>query len=439
LCHVTLNNDKLYIEAFADAILQVSVRGIEYVKRSIALQETRYDASLQPYSVHSLDTEGSSFIEFGKLPFIKQSTAMTNNIIEASNVLGINAGVSILQAELYKVLSFDSSYIASCHLSLLAETVCRAGQIRAMNRHNMENLGNSILQRASFEQSMETLFRASVFGQKDNLEGATERIMVGQPANIGTGIVTLVTKEEAIPKVLVAPLRLSVTHESSALESLEHKYVRPLHQSFDLSKFNVKINEESKDGPVLNAVAVWRNSAAQHRLIAQLQIRQAITLNEYQGILLEANTFEWKQIRPFMQTTLVQYNKNLQDNTVQFTIINDQFNVQHKVRKTFHEENIYDTTTSVVYYDAPATANQVPVSIIPDAVIIRQELSFIKNAFVLSLVKEWRGHTNIAVEESFHEDLPNCFFELTFEDPETVLQARTNNAQISSAFMNRLT
>lgn len=440
----TIDNDKLFIEAFADAILQVSVRGIEYVKRSIALQETRYNNQLEPYSVHSLDTEGSSFIEFGKLPFINQSSAMTNNIIEASNVLGINAGVSVLQSELYKVLSFDSSYIASCHLSLLAETVCRAGQIRAMNRHNMENLGNSILQRASFEQSMETLFRAAVFGQKDNLEGATERIMVGQPANIGTGIVSLVTKEEAIPKILVAPLRLeNSTNTSNAANSsnVANIYVRPLHQSFDLSRFNVKVNEESKDASILNGIPIWRNSAAQYRIIAQFQIRQAISINEYQGILLEANAFEWKQIRPFIQTTLVFYNKKTEDSieSIQYTSINDQFNVQHKIRKIYHQENIYDTTVSTVYHDSPAAANQVPVSIVPDTVIIRQEISYIKNGFVLSLVKEWRGPNNIMAEESFHEDNPNCFFELCFEDPETILQGRANNSQLSSAFINRLT
>ena len=58
-----------------------------------------------------------------------------------------------------------------------------------MNRHNMEDLGASLLQRASFEQSLDVFEEGASFGKSDGLSGATERIMVGQPVAIGTGLV----------------------------------------------------------------------------------------------------------------------------------------------------------------------------------------------------------------------------------------------------------
>ena len=64
-----------------------------------------------------------------------------------------------------------------------------------MNRHNMEDLGASLLQRASFEQSLDVFEEGASFGKEDSLSGATERIMVGQPVAIGTGIVHCITKD----------------------------------------------------------------------------------------------------------------------------------------------------------------------------------------------------------------------------------------------------
>ena len=109
--------------------------------------------------------------------------------MEICDVLGISAAVGILQAELHKTISFDSAYIDMRHTWLLADTMCRTGKVCAMHRSNMEDLGASLLQRASFEQSLDVFEEGASFGKYDSLSGATERIMVGQPVAIGTGLV----------------------------------------------------------------------------------------------------------------------------------------------------------------------------------------------------------------------------------------------------------
>ncbi len=57
----------------------------------------------------SIDTEGSSLVEFASVPGILTSTVRTTNVIETCQVLGISAAVASLQAELHKTISFDSA------------------------------------------------------------------------------------------------------------------------------------------------------------------------------------------------------------------------------------------------------------------------------------------------------------------------------------------
>jgi len=412
--------DKQYMEAFGESLLQVTITGIEYVKRAIVQQETRWSNALQKYSVHAVDTEGSSLIELGKVPFIKPETAMTNNIVEIANVLGINAGISVLQAELHKVLSFDSSYIDPRHTWLLSDTMCRAGSIFAMNRHNMEHLGNSILQRASFEQSLETLNEAAVFGRCDSLRGATERIMVGQPANVGTGLVSIVQTVE-MPKQILVP-RLHDEYEEGPTT------VPALHRSFDLSHYNIRILDEPKDHLAIESVSVWRSCASQYRIVAQIMARQEISYGQYQGILLEAKTTEWSTCTVPRLTTIVPY-----DNIV--TIVSSDFSMEHKQRKIYHEE-FQNETQFTVFFEEKTT--NLPVAVVPKRVLMRHESSFTKFGFTMTIVKEWTGANNVEVEHAHLHDAPNCFLELLFFEPENILQSRVTNAQITSAFFHRL-
>lgn len=422
--------DKQYVEAFSQAILQISIRGIEGVKRCIAQQELRYDKdNLQKRSVHTIDTEGSSLIQFGKLSFCKQETLITNNIVEAASVFGINAGVTVLQSELHKVLSFDSSYIDPRHTWLLADTMCRAGMVCAMNRHNMEHLGNSMLQRASFEQSLETLNEAAVFGREDQLKGATERIMVGQPANVGTGIVSIVKEmKEPAKQVMVRPMQ----RENQMQQ--EETVVMPLYRpSFQIDNFSVRVLDEDKDCNnfvLLQALSEWRTYAASQRIVAQIQIVQKISGLQARGVLAECRLYSWTQTFATRQFTEVYDNDNI------VTTVSKQFDVKHSKRSVhFQGELFKDTLVSVV---SDIALESIQGSRIPTCVIIKQEQMFQKCGFNLILCKEWKGSTNMEAEDKLLNEGPEYILKLEFSDAEQMLQARASNHQIASAFLKRL-
>lgn len=49
-------------------------------------------------------------------------------------------------------------------------------------------MDKSILMLASFERTADLLFNASVHGKVDSIEGVSESIIMGMPAQIGTGM-----------------------------------------------------------------------------------------------------------------------------------------------------------------------------------------------------------------------------------------------------------
>lgn len=58
-----------------------------------------------------------------------------------------------------------------------------------MNRYGIAKMKDSVLMLASFEKTDYHLFNGSLNGRKDKIEGVGERIIMGVPTEIGTGII----------------------------------------------------------------------------------------------------------------------------------------------------------------------------------------------------------------------------------------------------------
>ena len=410
-----------YVEALCESFQNLQIKGIPGVKRSLVLQEQKFTAELQKRSVFSLDTEGSSLLELCKIPDIDVETAITNNVLEVASTLGITAALHVLQAELHKVLSFDSSYVDPRHTRLLADTMCRTGTVCAMNRHNMENLGNSILQRASFEQSLEIFHEGAVFGRFDTLSGATERIMVGQPANVGTGIVSLITEKRPEDKISYVPKLKDTSDEG---------YIRPLESDFTLDVYAVKVQEQPRDGigqHHIDFFARWRSFAGLHHYAAQVLTTQVLSRGLYHKTLSECKRLGTWTKKQTVCATLVKYTHN----GLQYeTMVLDTFQRSHSVLDT-----IEDTPPFKLFVRKDTTT--VPTSIVPESVSIVHRTLFWKLGFILTFEEEWKHATQQDAEAAVLSEVPSVSFSVCFEDPEQMLQVRATNAQFANAFLSR--
>ena len=96
----------------------------------------------------------------------------------------------MLIEEITSVMS-DASYINNRHIHLLCDIMTNKGYLTSINRQGINRGDIGPLAKCSFEDTTDQLIKASIFGEKDKLNGVSSNIMMGQVINAGTGSVIL--------------------------------------------------------------------------------------------------------------------------------------------------------------------------------------------------------------------------------------------------------
>jgi DNA-directed RNA polymerase II subunit RPB1 len=134
----------------------------------------------------------------GDEQWFKVEQCVTNHVVDVYETLGIEAARCVLLQELSNVLTFDGTYLNARHLTLLVDTMCHSGDLRAMTRHSMKRQSNSTLKKASFEQTFHMLEHAASYGASDDICGVAENIIFGQSPNMGTHHMQLCLNERLV-------------------------------------------------------------------------------------------------------------------------------------------------------------------------------------------------------------------------------------------------
>ncbi|MGA1865948.1 MAG: DNA-directed RNA polymerase subunit A'' [Thermoplasmatota archaeon] len=164
--------------------IQVSkIKGIDNINRVIIRHEG---------DEYILYTEGSNLQKILELPEVDVARVSTNNIIEISNELGVEASRRSIFEEAKKTLSEQGLTVDARHLMLVADVMSVGGTIRAIGRHGVSGEKSSVLARAAFEITSNHLLTAGITGEIEPLAGVAENIIIGQPITLGTGAVALV-------------------------------------------------------------------------------------------------------------------------------------------------------------------------------------------------------------------------------------------------------
>ena len=138
-----------------------------------------------------LSTIGSNLSRVSEIESIDRSRTYTNNIIEIYEYLGIEAARQAIVNELQATLDGARLEVDVRHLLLVADVMTSEGEVRAIGRHGVSGTKHSILARAAFEVTVNHLLKAGIIGERDQLTGVAENIIVGQPISLGTGSVEL--------------------------------------------------------------------------------------------------------------------------------------------------------------------------------------------------------------------------------------------------------
>jgi DNA-directed RNA polymerase III subunit RPC1 len=81
--------------------------------------------------------------------------------------------------------------VNSRHINLLSEVMTCKGRIIGFTRNGVDKMKDSTMMLASFEKTTDFLFDAATQGKHDRMRGVSERIIMGQPITVGTGMFDL--------------------------------------------------------------------------------------------------------------------------------------------------------------------------------------------------------------------------------------------------------
>ncbi len=170
-----------------EEIKEIKVAGIDGISRVIIRKEG------DEYTIY---TEGSAFKEVLSLDEVDSSRTMTNDLHEAYRALGIEGARSALIKEATDTLEEQGLEVDIRHIMLVADLMTNDGRLKAIGRHGVSGEKESPLARAAFEVTVNHLLDAAKRGERDELKGVPENVIVGQLIELGTGVVDLKMKNK---------------------------------------------------------------------------------------------------------------------------------------------------------------------------------------------------------------------------------------------------
>ena len=183
-------------EELLNDIVIKGTKGITNIIMSHNNISTYIEGNISKQKAWNLETDGTNLLEVLMQPFVDIRNTLSNDINEIYNLLGIEAARSILIEEIIGVISEGAGYINGRHVELLCDTMTSKGFITSINRQGINRGDVGPLAKCSFEDTTDQLIKASIFGEKDRLQGVSSNIMLGQIIPSGTGMCDIFLDED---------------------------------------------------------------------------------------------------------------------------------------------------------------------------------------------------------------------------------------------------
>ncbi len=167
------------------------IRGVKGIKKIFIRKEG---------DEYVLYTNGSNMKVVYGMKGIDKKRTTSNDIGQIYETLGVEAGRNAIVTEAMKVLDDQDLDVDIRHIMLVADQMTITGEIQAVGRQGISGSKESVLARASFEETEKHILMAGLHGEVDTLDGVPENIIIGQPIPVGTGTVKLAIKSPLAPR-----------------------------------------------------------------------------------------------------------------------------------------------------------------------------------------------------------------------------------------------
>ncbi|KAH8106355.1 beta and beta-prime subunits of DNA dependent RNA-polymerase [Cristinia sonorae] len=193
--------DKYYrLRKLKRMLPEVVVKGIPSVHRAIINVKDKDDARGKKNDKELL-VEGYGLQKVMTTQGIVGEHTSSNHVIEAAQVLGIEAARRTIINEIQFTMQSHGMSIDPRHVMLLGDVMTYKGEVLGITRFGVAKMKDSVLMLASFEKTTDHLFDASAYGKMDSITGVSESIIMGNPAaSTGTSMPALVTSPPTLSK-----------------------------------------------------------------------------------------------------------------------------------------------------------------------------------------------------------------------------------------------
>ncbi|OMO66258.1 hypothetical protein CCACVL1_21234 [Corchorus capsularis] len=195
-------------ESIEPEMTQKSASGIETVERAVIAQKKNEENNQKEQEAgkqYHLLVEGLGLKAVMGIEGIDGWKTISNHVMEMEQVLGIEGARTCIINEIAQTMASHGISIDIRHLMLLADVMTFTGQVLGNTIQGVHKMGKSELMLASFERPADHLSGAAVNGRKDKIEGVSERIIMGTPMHIGTGMLKIILRVDPPPLLRYGP------------------------------------------------------------------------------------------------------------------------------------------------------------------------------------------------------------------------------------------
>ena len=161
--------------------MQAKIGGIATIKRAIISKDPK-NGDFEIYA------EGLGLKTILSHPKVDARRTLSNHIIEVYEVLGVEATRRSIIKQVGDTMKEHGVTVDLRHILLLADLMTCKGRPIGFTRYGVDKMKDSTMMLASFEKTTDFLFDAATQGKHDRMRGISERIIIGKPISIGTGM-----------------------------------------------------------------------------------------------------------------------------------------------------------------------------------------------------------------------------------------------------------
>ena len=207
-------------------VCALKIRGVPRITKVYSDRHKKYTWSQEQGYIDEdeikLTTDGTNLLDTLSFDGVDPTRTTTNDINELFMVFGIEGTRTALFLML-RDLIVAASYVNSRHFSILCDVMTFRGTLMAINRHGINRVSAGPMLRCSFEETLDVLFEAALFGRNETLNGVTENIMCGQLSKIGTGCIDLILDQEKLKDA-------KELEQAVDMNPFDEPWVSPVHQ-----------------------------------------------------------------------------------------------------------------------------------------------------------------------------------------------------------------